>query len=467
MARSIKKGPYVDAKLLKKIEGKKPIETGVIKTWSRACVIAPEMVGFTFGVHNGKSQIEVLVSEDMVGHRLGEFSPTKKFIKHGGKMQKELEQKKKEGEIAAAQSAKAVTEPAAGAAKNLGPIMRTARTVLPSVALDATFGGIQGAGQAEPGKRLEGAAHDAMFNAGFNVAGTAALGAVPAYKAAKKAMREAKMNPEAKLAEQVAGKPFDYTAGMTAPSDAARQEWIGKAHDVGANAFKTNDPAYKAAVFNAHREAGHPLITEHGAQNYDQMMKMAYENLGKETATQARAIPNKMEFWGDADYAAKDYLARAKEMGMKPAELMRQELAQGKPMQVYKDTLTEKNPGHPYLADVDPATGVNANEKFRAVHDYFGHLGTKTPNQFGPKGEENAWMAHRQMYSPLAEPAMTAETRGQNSYVNYVDPENVALRAQKKPTTNFAKNLPVLLPPEASNPEYLGGLPSYLQGIVK
>ena len=109
MTRSSKKGPYVDERLLKKIEGKKPTETGVIKTWSRACVVAPEMVGFIFGVHNGKTHIEVLIEEDMVGHRLGEFSPTKKFIKHGGKMQKEQEQKAKEGEIAAAQAAKAST----------------------------------------------------------------------------------------------------------------------------------------------------------------------------------------------------------------------------------------------------------------------------------------------------------------------------------------------------------------------
>ncbi|MFZ2523024.1 MAG: 30S ribosomal protein S19 [Minisyncoccia bacterium] len=110
MTRSSKKGPYVDERLLKKIEGKKPLETGVIKTWSRACVISPEMIGFTFGVHNGKTHLEVLVSEDMIGHRLGEFSPTKKFIKHGGKMQKELEQKKKESEIAAASAAKVSTE---------------------------------------------------------------------------------------------------------------------------------------------------------------------------------------------------------------------------------------------------------------------------------------------------------------------------------------------------------------------
>lgn len=109
MTRSLSKGPYVDLKLLKKIEGKQPRSTGVIKTWARASQIAPEMVGFTFGVHNGKNHVEVLVTEDMVGHRLGEFSSTRKFTRHGGKMQKEIDQKKKEAEIAAAKSAKATT----------------------------------------------------------------------------------------------------------------------------------------------------------------------------------------------------------------------------------------------------------------------------------------------------------------------------------------------------------------------
>ncbi|OGC86776.1 30S ribosomal protein S19 [Candidatus Adlerbacteria bacterium RIFCSPLOWO2_01_FULL_54_21b] len=116
MARSLKKGPYVDPKLLKKIEGKKPLATEMIKTWARRSQIAPEMVGFKFGVYNGKAHIEVLVSEDMVGHRLGEFSPTKKFVRHGGKMQKEMETKQKEGEIVAAQAAKAAAD-AAGAKK--------------------------------------------------------------------------------------------------------------------------------------------------------------------------------------------------------------------------------------------------------------------------------------------------------------------------------------------------------------
>jgi len=85
------------------------MEAGVVKTWARDSQIAPEMVGFKFGVHNGRDFIEVLVSEDMVGHRLGEFSPTRKFIKHGGRMQKDLEQKMKEGEIASAQAAKTTT----------------------------------------------------------------------------------------------------------------------------------------------------------------------------------------------------------------------------------------------------------------------------------------------------------------------------------------------------------------------
>ena len=111
MTRSLKKGPYVEERLLKKIEGKNPREAGVIKTWSRRSQISPEMIGFTFGVHNGKQHLEVLVTEEMVGHRLGEFSPTKKFTRHGGKMQKEQEAAKKAAEISAAKAAK--TTPAA------------------------------------------------------------------------------------------------------------------------------------------------------------------------------------------------------------------------------------------------------------------------------------------------------------------------------------------------------------------
>jgi len=93
MARSLKKGPYIDERLLAKVKRLKPGDKTIIKTWSRACTITPEMVSFTFGVHNGKDHLSVLVSEDMVGHKLGEFAPTRKFVRHGGKMQRKIEQK--------------------------------------------------------------------------------------------------------------------------------------------------------------------------------------------------------------------------------------------------------------------------------------------------------------------------------------------------------------------------------------
>lgn len=95
MTRSLKKGPYVDFKLLKKVLRIKPEDNVVIKTWSRDSQISPEMIGHTFGVHNGKDFIPVKVTEEMVGHRLGEFSPTRKFTRHGGKMQREIESKSK------------------------------------------------------------------------------------------------------------------------------------------------------------------------------------------------------------------------------------------------------------------------------------------------------------------------------------------------------------------------------------
>ena len=96
MARSLKKGPYVDEKLLKKIKNLKAGTKEIIKTWARSCTITPEMIGFTFGVHNGREFIEVRATEEMVGHRLGEFSPTARFLRHGGRMQRELESNVKE-----------------------------------------------------------------------------------------------------------------------------------------------------------------------------------------------------------------------------------------------------------------------------------------------------------------------------------------------------------------------------------
>lgn len=110
MSRSIKKGPFVDEKLLKKIGKLRVGDKTIIKTWSRDSTIVPEMIGFSFGVHNGRIHIPVLVTEDMIGHKLGEFSLTKKFTRHGGRMQRELEAAQKQKEIEAAQAAKVAPE---------------------------------------------------------------------------------------------------------------------------------------------------------------------------------------------------------------------------------------------------------------------------------------------------------------------------------------------------------------------
>ena len=91
MSRSLKKGLFTDPKLLAKVRAQKPGDKTVIKTWSRASTITPEMVGKTIGVHNGKLHIAVVIVENMVGHKLGEFSPTRKFARHGGKLTKTLD----------------------------------------------------------------------------------------------------------------------------------------------------------------------------------------------------------------------------------------------------------------------------------------------------------------------------------------------------------------------------------------
>jgi len=107
MSRSLKKGPYVDQRLLEKVKKMKAGDKTTIKTWARRSTITPEMVGYVFGVHNGKNHIEVFVTEDMVGHKLGEFSLTRKFTKHGGKMQKEQEKEAADKEAAKGKAATA------------------------------------------------------------------------------------------------------------------------------------------------------------------------------------------------------------------------------------------------------------------------------------------------------------------------------------------------------------------------
>ncbi len=131
--RSSKKGPYIDAKLLKKIQmmnasGQKKI----VKTWARACQIPPEFVGHTFGVHNGKQHIPVYISENMVGHRLGEFSPTRKFKGHGGRLAREVGATSGGTEGAAAAGAPVAAPGAPGAPTTAGTAPTTASKAAPT-----------------------------------------------------------------------------------------------------------------------------------------------------------------------------------------------------------------------------------------------------------------------------------------------------------------------------------------------
>ena len=104
MSRSSKKGPFIAEHLAKKVANAKP--GSQIKTWSRSSSISPEMVGITFLVHNGRVHVPVVVTENMVGHKLGEFSPTRKFVRHGGKMAKEQESAAVDAEKAKLNAAK-------------------------------------------------------------------------------------------------------------------------------------------------------------------------------------------------------------------------------------------------------------------------------------------------------------------------------------------------------------------------
>ena len=88
MSRSLKKGPFIDFKLAKKVAALKPEDRTIIKTWARASTISPDFVGKTIAVHNGKVHVPVFITENMVGHKLGEFAPTRKFRGHGGKLAK-------------------------------------------------------------------------------------------------------------------------------------------------------------------------------------------------------------------------------------------------------------------------------------------------------------------------------------------------------------------------------------------
>ena len=260
-----------------------------------------------------------------------------------------------------------------------------------------------------------------------------------------------------------------YAPVENTESSLLKQAPIGKAFEMAA----TGDPAYKQAVFEQYQrqmpEAMH-------AKDYDDLLAQAYRQLAHETKQQFHSLPVATSYHrnGEGNYGS--------------SKEMLGDIYNNKHLSVFQG-----GDPHEFLHEVDPATGLNTNEMFRAIHDFYGHA--VHGNEFGPKGEEKAWAAHSGMFSPLAQAAMTAETRGQNSVVNY-SPLNAELKkevrlqeeaahhargrghheqagihdALKKEllgALQYAPQKSVLLPPEMNRGDYVGGVPAYLRKLVK
>lgn len=267
------------------------------------------------------------------------------------------------------------------------------------------------------------------------------------------------------------GRPYEMP--QMPESSLLKQGPIGRVFELAA----TDNPQYKAAVFDAYAREMPDVVQQAGAKSYDELMARSYEQLAKETEDQFKLLPLNLSYHraGEGDYdSSKDLL---------------KDIYGNKHMYVYQG-----GDPHDFLNKVDPGTGLNTNEMFRAVHDFYGHA--LHGNQFGPKGEEIAWGAHSQTFSPLARLAMSSETRGQNSFVNYT-PINAPLKKQiaefddeiaqskrmgdknsvdelqaekkrlLKSAFQFAPQKSVLLPPEFLKLDYNGGMPDYLQTMIK
>jgi hypothetical protein len=250
-------------------------------------------------------------------------------------------------------------------------------------------------------------------------------------------------------------------------SSLVKQSAIGRTHQLAVE----GSPEYKTAIYDAYAQQMPEVLEQSKAKNYDDLMEKAYRQLAKETDDQFKTLPYNFSYH------------RAGEGNYNSSKEMAADVHGNKHLYVFQG-----GDPHDFLNRIDPATGLNENEKFRAVHDLLGHA--IYGNQFGPKGEETAWAIHSQMYSPLARLAMTAETRGQNSMVNY-SPLNANLKAElanyesmanearrkgDKALLNeinaakrqaysgfqYAPQKAILLPPEFLSTEYAGGMPSYL-----
>ena len=269
--------------------------------------------------------------------------------------------------------------------------------------------------------------------------------------------------------KQHLGKPYKPVDNSS--SSLAKQGAIGRTFLLAA----TDHPEYKKAVYEAYKRHMPEHVGE--AQDYDQLLQKAYGHLAHETKRQFESLPINMSFHRNGEGNYQD-----------SKEMMR-DVHGHRHLYVFQG-----GDRHDFLHNVHPESGLNDNEMFRAVHDVYGHALHGTT--FGPQGEEKAWAAHSGMFSPLAQAAMTAETRGQNSVVNYtplnarIKAEVAALdetaydakrkgrmdlfeaaKAEKKNLLDnhfqFAPQRAVLLPPEMNSGSYAGGIPAYIRHLIQ
>lgn len=280
------------------------------------------------------------------------------------------------------------------------------------------------------------------------------------------------LNPSVRMARLINPKfNLDAVRAMP-PSSLEKQFPIGKTYETMAKGI---DPALERQLFAQYLRAYPDVVRKSGATNYQELIPASYEQLGKENAQQLDRMLNEgmnlSYHQGNLNYANSP--------------------------QMLEDALINKHlytfgggEPHQLLNKIDPYTGLNQNQVFRAVHDFFGH--GPTGASFGPKGEELAYGTHSQLYSPLAKMAAATETRGQNSFVNYSG-INADLQAQMIPLkieqerlkrlgqdtsavdqklaelgaqTQYAEQKAFLLPPEMIDVNYAGGVPDYLRPYI-
>lgn len=280
------------------------------------------------------------------------------------------------------------------------------------------------------------------------------------------------LNPSVRMARLI-NPNFDLNAVRAMPPSSLEKQFpIGKTYETMAKGI---DPALERQLFAQYLRAYPDVVRKSGATNYQELIPASYEQLGKENAQQLDRMLNEgmnlSYHQGNLNYANSP--------------------------QMLEDALINKHlytfgggDQHQLLNKIDPYTGLNQNQVFRAVHDYYGH--GPTGASFGPKGEELAYGTHSQLYSPLAKMAAATETRGQNSFVNYSG-INADLQAQMIPLkieqerlkrlgqdtsavdqklaelgaqTQYAEQKAFLLPPEMIDVNYAGGVPDYLRPYI-